>query len=70
MTGRYVTISVPILFTYIINPMFKVFTKPKKVTNSYKEACQIASANYDKTGEHVAVEHLDDSNVISFPSDH
>jgi len=50
--------------------MFKVFTKPKKVTNSYKEACQIASANYDKTGEHVAVEHLDDSNVISFPSDH
>ena len=50
--------------------MFIVFTKPQKVTNSYKEACQIADAYYDQTGEIVAVEHLDGSNVISFPSDH
>ena len=49
--------------------MFKVFTKPKKVTNSYKEACQIADAYYDQTGEIVAVENKS-TNVISFPSDH
>ncbi len=49
--------------------MFIVFTKPQKVTNSYKEACQIADAHYDITGEIVAVENSS-TNVISFPSDH
>ena len=50
--------------------MFIIHTNPKQSTESYKEACQIACTNYDKTDEHVAVEHLDGSNLISFPSDH
>ena len=50
--------------------MFKVFTKPHKFTKTYIEAVQIANAHYYKTDEHIAVEHLDGSNVISFPSDH
>ena len=50
--------------------MFIVYTQPNKFTKSYSEACQIADAHYNKTDEIVAVEHLDGSNVISFPSDH
>ena len=38
-------------------------------TYSYKKACQIADANYDKTGEHIAVEDIN-AKIISFPSDH
>ena len=50
--------------------MFIIHTNPKQSTESYKKACQIANANYDKTGEHIAVEHINGSNLISFPSDH
>jgi len=50
--------------------MFIIHTNPKQSTESYKKACQIANANYDKTGEHIAVEHIDGSNLISFPSEH
>ena len=50
--------------------MFIIYTNPKQSTESYKKACQIADAHYNKTNEIVAVEHLDGSNVISFPSDH
>ena len=50
--------------------MFIIDTNPKQSIESYIEACQIANAYYDKTNEHIAVEHLDGSNVISFPSDH
>ena len=49
--------------------MFVVFTEPKKFTTSYKEACQIADAHYNITGEIVAVENSS-TNIISFPSDH
>ena len=48
--------------------MFIVYTEPNKFTKSYKEACQIADAHYDRTGEIVAVEDHS-TNVISFPSD-
>ena len=50
--------------------MYIIHTNPNESTESYKKACEIANAHYYKTDEHVAVEHLDDSNVISFPSDH
>tara|TARA_B100000214_G_scaffold29421_1_gene19109 strand:- start:1 stop:150 length:150 start_codon:yes stop_codon:yes gene_type:complete len=49
--------------------MFIIFTEPKKFTKSYTEACKIADAHYNMTGEIVAVENSS-TNVISFPSDH
>ena len=36
--------------------MFIIHTNPKQSTESYKKACQIADAHYNKTGEVVAVE--------------
>ena len=50
--------------------MFIVFTSPNQFVKSYNEAVQIADAHYNKTDEIVAVEHLDGSNLISYPSDH
>ena len=49
--------------------MFIIHTNPKQSTESYKEACQIACTNYDKTDEHVAVEDIN-AKIISYPSDH
>ena len=49
--------------------MFIIHTNPKQSTESYKEACEIVDANYDKTGEHIAVEDIN-AKIISFPSDH
>ena len=36
--------------------MFIVFTQPNKFTKTYNEACEIADAHYQLTGEVVAVE--------------
>ncbi len=36
--------------------MFIVFTSPVTLTKSYNEACNIADAHYQSTGEIVAVE--------------
>ena len=36
--------------------MFIVFTSPVTFTKSYNEACEIADAHYQSTGEIVAVE--------------
>ena len=36
--------------------MFIVFTNPNKLTETYQEAIQIADAHYHLTGEIVAVE--------------
>ena len=41
--------------------MFIIFTEPKKFTKSYIEACQIADAHYQSTGEIVAVENVNNS---------
>ena len=48
--------------------MFIVYTQPNKFTKSYSEACKIADAHYQQTGEIVAVE-AHPNKVISFPSD-
>jgi hypothetical protein len=56
--------------------LFIIHTNPKQSAESYKKACQIANAHYDKTDEHIAVEQIggdettDGLNLISFPSDH
>ena len=55
--------------------MFIIHTDPKQSTETYIEACQIAYANYDKTGEHIAVQQIggdetsDGLDIISFPSE-
>ena len=36
--------------------MFIVFTSPNRFVKSYNEACNIADAHYQSTGEIVAVE--------------
>ena len=38
--------------------MFVVFKSPVFFTKSYNEACQIADAHYQQTGEIVAVENV------------
>ena len=45
--------------------MFIIFTEPKKFTKSYTEACQIADAHYQSTGEIVAVENVNNAQHIS-----
>ena len=45
--------------------MFIIFTEPKKFTKSYTEACQIADAHYQSTGEIVAVENVNNSLEIN-----
>ena len=41
--------------------MFIIFTEPKKFTKTYTEACKIADAHYQSTGEIVAVENVNNS---------
>ena len=41
--------------------MFIVFTSPVTLTKSYNEAVQIADDYYNKTGEIVAVENVNNS---------
>ena len=41
--------------------MFIIFTEPKKFTKTYTEACKIADAHYQSTGENVAVENVNNS---------
>jgi|TARA_B100000700_G_scaffold168659_1_gene186248 hypothetical protein len=41
--------------------MFIVFTSPVTFTQSYTEACNIADAHYQSTGEIVAVENVNNS---------
>ena len=38
--------------------MFIVFTSPVTLAKSYNEACNIADAHYQSTGEIVAVENV------------
>ena len=41
--------------------MFIVFTSPNQFVKSYNEACNIADAHYQSTGEIVAVENVNNS---------
>ena len=41
--------------------MFIVFTSPNQFVESYNEACNIADAHYQSTGEIVAVENVNNS---------
>ena len=43
--------------------MFIVFTKPNKLTETYQEAIEIADAHYHLTGEVVAVEKSEITDV-------
>ena len=43
--------------------MFIVFTKPNKLTETYQEAIEIADAHYHLTGEVVAVERSEITDV-------
>ena len=43
--------------------MFIVFTKPNKLTKTYQEAFEIADAHYHLTGEVVAVERSEITDV-------
>ena len=43
--------------------MFIVFTKPNKLTKTYQEAIEIADAHYHLTGEVVAVERSEITDV-------
>jgi hypothetical protein len=45
--------------------MFIVFTSPVTLTQSYSEACNIAQAHYQSTGEIVAVENVNNSLEIN-----
>ncbi len=42
-----------------------IFTSPNKFTKSYKEACEIADAHYESTGEIVAVEQVSNRPRVS-----
>ena len=48
--------------------MFCVFSSPIQFTKSYTEACQIADAHYNKTGEVVAVEGVTNHTPFYAPS--
>tara|TARA_R100001463_G_scaffold3480_2_gene14077 strand:- start:232 stop:396 length:165 start_codon:yes stop_codon:yes gene_type:complete len=48
--------------------MFVVFSSPIQFTKSYNKAVQIADAHYNKTGEVVAVESVNNSTPFHVPS--
>ena len=49
----------------VLSNMFIIFKSPVVFAQSYSEACQIADAHYQSTGEIVAVENVNNSLEIN-----